>query len=97
MEYANISLASVRRSAEEFRRVASGNSFLAADVDTTKLHVIFLTDRSDVTRADTPDPELSLSVEFEMHGREIYLRCPDGMGRTRLTTAYMDARLATTA
>ena len=89
-------MASVRRSAEEFRRVASGNSFLADDVDTTKLHVAFLTERADVTRAYTPNPELSLSVEFEMRGREVYLRCPDGMGLTRLTIAYMDARLATT-
>ena len=87
----------VTRSAEEFRRVATGNPFLAEGVDTTKLHVAFLTDRPDATRADTLDPGPSSSDEFEVRGREVYLRCPDGMGRTRLTTAYLDKRLATTS
>ena len=45
----------VARSAEEFRRVATGNPFLADGVDTTKPHVAFLTDRPDATRADTLD------------------------------------------
>jgi uncharacterized protein (DUF1697 family) len=87
----------VTRSAEEFRRVANGNPFLTDGVDTTKLHVAFMTDRPDATRAGTLDPGPSSSDEFEMRGREIYLRCPDGMGRTRLTTAYLDAKLATTS
>jgi uncharacterized protein (DUF1697 family) len=87
----------VTRSAEEFRGVASGNPFLADGVDTTKLHVAFLTDRPDATRADTLDPGPSSSDEFEMRGYEVYLRCPDGMGRTRLTTAYLDKTLATTS
>jgi uncharacterized protein (DUF1697 family) len=30
-------------------------------------------------------------------GREIYLRCPNGVARTRLTNAYFDAKLATTS
>ena len=56
----------VTRSAEEFRRVASGNPFLADGIDTTKLHVVFLTARPDATRADTLDPGPSSSDEFEM-------------------------------
>ena len=30
-----------------------------------------------------------------MRGREIYLQCPNGVGRTKLTNAYFDSGLAT--
>ena len=30
-----------------------------------------------------------------VRGREVYLRCPQGLGRSKLTNAYFDARLAT--
>ena len=31
-----------------------------------------------------------------MRGREVYLRCPDGFGRSKLTNDYFESRLATT-
>jgi uncharacterized protein (DUF1697 family) len=30
-------------------------------------------------------------------GREIFLSCPNGVARTKLTNAYFDAKLATTS
>ena len=35
--------------------------------------------------------------EFAVCGREIYLRLPNGVARTKLTNAYFDSRLATTS
>ena len=32
-----------------------------------------------------------------MRGREIYLRCPNGLARTKLTNEYFESRLATTS
>ena len=37
----------------------------------------------------------SLSDRFSVVGREIYLHCPGGLARTKLTNAYFDAALAT--
>jgi uncharacterized protein (DUF1697 family) len=33
--------------------------------------------------------------EFAVIGREIYLRCPNGYGKTKLTNAWFDSRLKT--
>jgi len=33
----------------------------------------------------------------EVRGREVYLRCPGGLARSRLTTGWFDARLGTTS
>ena len=35
--------------------------------------------------------------EFAVSGREIYLRYPNGVARSRLTNAYFDSRLGTTS
>jgi uncharacterized protein (DUF1697 family) len=43
------------------------------------------------------DPNRSPSDEMIVRGREIYLSCPNGIGRTRITNAYLDATLATTS
>jgi uncharacterized protein (DUF1697 family) len=32
-----------------------------------------------------------------VHGREIYLYLPNGMGRSKLTNTYFDSKLATTS
>jgi uncharacterized protein (DUF1697 family) len=34
-------------------------------------------------------------AEFAVRGREIYLHCPNGLGRSKLTNQYFDATLAT--
>jgi dihydrofolate reductase len=41
------------------------------------------------------DPDRSPPDEFEVVGREICLRCPNGVARTKLSNAYFDSKLAT--
>jgi hypothetical protein len=43
------------------------------------------------------DLERSPPDRFELRGREIFLHCPSGVGRTRLTNDYFDTKLATTS
>jgi len=38
-----------------------------------------------------------ISTQFAVRGREIYLQCPNGYGRTKLTNGYFDSKLATTS
>jgi uncharacterized protein (DUF1697 family) len=87
----------VLRTAEEVAAVISGNPFLDAAVAEDELHVYFLADLPDPSRASQPDPDRSPPDRFVVRGREIYLRLPNGMARTRLTNAYFDSKLATTS
>jgi uncharacterized protein (DUF1697 family) len=87
----------ILRTAGELAEAVAGNTFVEAGCPEDELHVFFLADRPDPTRLAQLDPDRSTPDRFEVHGREVYLRLPDGMARTRLTNAYFDARLATTS
>ena len=87
----------VLRTAEDIAAVISNNPFLDAGVAEEELHVYFLADLPDPSRADQLDPGRSPPDQFTVRGREIYLRLPNGMARTRLTNAYFDSKLATTS
>jgi uncharacterized protein (DUF1697 family) len=51
--------------------------------------------RTGRTRTARLDPDRPPPDRFAVRGREIYLRLPDGMARTKLTNAYFDAKFAT--
>jgi uncharacterized protein (DUF1697 family) len=87
----------VMRTAAELRAVACSNPFLRAGAEAESLHVMFLVDRPSPARVATLDPKRSPSDEFEVVDRDIYLRCPNGVGRSKLTNEYFDTKLATTS
>ena len=41
------------------------------------------------------DPNRSPGDQYLVRGREIYLCCPNGMGKTKLTNDYFESRLGT--
>jgi len=55
----------------------------------------FLADRPSSDAVSDLDPDRSPPDEFVVRGREIYMRLPNGMARTRLTTGYVERTLAT--
>jgi uncharacterized protein (DUF1697 family) len=87
----------VLRTAPEVGRILGDNPFLRAGAADDELHVYFLADLPDPRRVDQLDPDRSPPDTFAMRGREIYLRLPNGMARTKLTNAYFDSKLATTS
>lgn len=87
----------VLRSAKELAEIAESNSFLAEGVDPQHLHVAFLSRNPDPERAATLDPDRSPPDRFVLRGRELYLACPNGLARTKLTNAYLDSRLGITS
>jgi uncharacterized protein (DUF1697 family) len=87
----------VLRTGAELRAAAEGNPFLRAGAPPETLHVVFLADRPSAAAAAALDPARSPPDAFEVRGREVYLRCPGGLARTRLTTGWFDARLGTTS
>jgi len=85
------------RSADELKAIAKGNPFLRAGADPAALHIAFLADRPGKNAIASLDPHRSPPDKFVVRGREIYLHCPNGMGRSKLTNQYFDSRLATTS
>ena len=87
----------VMRSASELAAVIRNNPFVAKPTDTKALHVAFLADRPTSTQLASLDPHRSPPDRFVVRGSEIYLCCPNGIGRSKLTNAYFDTRLETTS
>ena len=85
----------VVRTASDLLRVTSSNPFIESGVDPDKLHVVFLADRPAAAQAALLDPVRSPPDEFLVRGAEIYLHCPGGVGRSKLTNVYFDAKLGT--
>ena len=87
----------VIRTAAELASVARENPFLALGTAPETLHVAFLSDEPRAAAIVTLDPARSPGDEFVARGREIYLRLPNGVARSKLTNAYFDRALATTS
>jgi len=85
----------VTRTAAELREIVRNNPFLTRGADVKALHVVFLRDRPAKAAVASLDPTRSFPDEFALRGRDVYLRCPNGVARTRLTTQYFDSRLQT--
>ena len=85
----------VLRSRDELAAVVRDNPFLTARVDTAELHVAFLADEPVAEAVARLDPRRSPPDELAVRGREVYLHCPNGVARSRLTNAYFDTTLGT--
>jgi uncharacterized protein (DUF1697 family) len=85
------------RTADDLARIVADNPLLDRTADPTRLHLTFLAaapEPARVARLEKPgdDPD-----EFALAGRELYLYCPNGYGRTRLNNAYFERRLGVPA
>ena len=85
------------RTADDLARVVASNPFVSRETDPATLHVTFLADAPDrerVARLATPSGEPD---ELALVGREVYLHCPNGYGRTKLNNAFIERRLGVAA
>jgi uncharacterized protein (DUF1697 family) len=87
----------VTRTAAELRDVVEGNPFVRGGADPATLYVAFLAEHPEPDAVFRLDPERSPPDAFTVRGREVYLSLPNGAARTRLSTGYLDSRLATTS
>jgi uncharacterized protein (DUF1697 family) len=79
-------------------RVRDENPFLKlGTVDESKIYVTFLADVPDKTSIDKIDDAKYAPDEFIVDGKVIYLFCPDGYGRTKLTNNFFESKLKITA
>lgn len=87
----------VLRTVAQIKDVLAANPFLAKGVAVDELHVAFLADWPTKERVEALDPDRSLPDAFVVRGQEIYLWLPNGVGRSKLTADYFDAKLKTTS
>ena len=85
----------VTRAAADLRATVEANPFAAAEAD--KLLVLFLADAPAAEQVDALDPDRSPGDEFVVVGREVFLHCPNGFARSKLTNSYFDSALSTTS
>lgn len=88
-------LAVLVRAAGAWHSVARNNPFLGQPgVDPTKLHVTFLDRAPDQRSVDALDAVDAGPDQARVIGREVYLHCPGGYGRTKLSNALLERKLA---
>jgi uncharacterized protein (DUF1697 family) len=90
-------VAIILRTAGELGAISRYNPFLQWRADPAGLHVAFLDAWPAPARRAAIDPRRAPPDELMLQGREVYLLCPNGVGRTRLTVPYLEGRLGTTA
>ncbi len=85
------------RTAAELAKVAGANPFLGKGADPKALHVTFLASAPAAAKVKAVPDDAGGSDEFHVAGREVYLRCPAGYGRSKLNNAFWEKRLALAA
>lgn len=85
------------RTGEELADVLAGNPYLSREPDPVKLHVTFLAEAPDAERVEQLPTPAGETAVFHLAGKEVYLHCPDGYGRTKLTNSFFESRLGVVA
>jgi uncharacterized protein (DUF1697 family) len=83
-----LSVTVLLRTKAQLAKILAGNPF--ANHEPTELHVTFLADspsRASVRELATRDFEPD---GFRIVGREVYLHCPNGYGKSKLSNAYFE-------
>jgi uncharacterized protein (DUF1697 family) len=86
----------ILRTGKELCDIVRNNPFIQAGAAEDTLHTLFLADMPASSKIQVLDPHRSPPDEFIVRGREIYLRLPHGVARTKLTNSYFDSKLGTT-
>lgn len=79
------------RTEQEFEKLIAKNPL--AKLDENKLHVTFLSDFPPNIPTEEIEKVKGKSERFSISGREIYLFCSDGYGRTKLSNNFFERKL----
>jgi uncharacterized protein (DUF1697 family) len=83
----------VLRDGESWLRLVAGNPFLAVGADADTLHAACLSAAPSAERIARLELDRSPPDAFAVVGAEVYLMLPNGVGRSKLSNAWLDARL----
>jgi uncharacterized protein (DUF1697 family) len=92
------SVSVIIKSSEEVRRAIKNNPFLKQrGIDSSKLHVTFLSKAPEKDRLKALEALTAKPDQFRYSGTEVYLYCPGGYGRTKLSNNALERVLAVNA
>lgn len=81
------------RTLPELRAALSAVPYLDDEPESSKLMIVFLSDRPPADAAASLDPERFAPDRFEVIGREMFVHYPNGAGRSKFTADYFERRL----
>ncbi len=82
------------REAVDFQRIVDGNRFITQkNADPAKLHVTFLYRAPDQGLLESLKVPAGETDEFITGQDEIFLHCPNGYGRTKLSNQFFESKL----
>lgn len=86
------------RKGDDFQQLIDGNPFITQrNEDPEKLHVTFLSTLPSAPVLKELETTIDTTDEYSLNGTEIYLFCPNGYGRTRLSNSFFERKLKVTA
>lgn len=85
------------RSPRELVEVLAGNPFVARQADPSTLHVTFLRDDPGTVVVPAEDAARCAPDEYAVIGRDVYVHCPNGYGRTKINNAFFEKRFGVPA
>jgi uncharacterized protein (DUF1697 family) len=85
----------ILRTAKELEKIVKTNPFLSEEaIDQATFHVTFLAAPPNKTALKNLETLPTSLDRFCLIGREIYLYCPDGYGKTKLSNSAFEKRLS---
>jgi uncharacterized protein (DUF1697 family) len=93
------SVSVIIRSKEEFESIIKQNPLIGegSAEDDTKLLVTFLTDAPPESIVNAIQQFVTKPEVLEVRGKEIYLYCPNGYGKSKLSNRFLERKLGVTA
>ena len=83
---------------EQWKKILTNNAFLGEEnIDITKLHVTFLSSSPSTVFIAQINLDAYLPDQLIITNEAIYLYCPNGYGKTKLTNNFFEAKLKVTA
>ncbi len=86
----------ILRTRGELLKACANNPFLGREEDLSKLGVVYLADAPARALIEALDPNRSPPDAFAVRGNHMYLHLPNGFGRSKLTSDWIDRSLRTT-
>jgi uncharacterized protein (DUF1697 family) len=84
----------IMRNIDEMTKTAANNPYLKRNgLSIEKLHVTFLQELPDKSTVEILKEISFLPDEFVVEGKEIYLYCPGGYGKTKLNNNFFERKL----
>jgi uncharacterized protein (DUF1697 family) len=93
-EVFNLNVSVIVRTRNEFKQIIQRNPFLKEKAsERDKLHVTFLLNIPNDQSVRKLNLVKDKDEDYKVIGKEVYLYCPNGYGRTKLTNSIFEAKL----